>query len=168
MAFRNIISTPFTTALILFSLALIATTHPFYPSSPTPFPAPHPLILSHPTPLLLARQWEWASIPAWYTPSLPPKNSPPEATHAEHKNPLRHELIAVIIVGIFLGLPVLGCVGVAVYRRFWVKRAKKKGRVTRGRRWERGSERKRVFSDGEYVTRLTERPDMVYWAKDRR
>jgi hypothetical protein len=28
--------------------------------------------------------------------------------------------------------------------------------------------RKRVFVDGDYVTRLTERPDMVYWSKDRR
>jgi hypothetical protein len=168
MAFHTTLSPQFTTALILLSLALTAATHPFSPSSSAPFPAPTPLVISHPTPALLARQWEWASIPAWYTPQLPQPTSTPAATHVEHKDNLSHEIIAVIIVSIFLGLPILACVGVAMYRKCWVKTAKKRGRVTRGRRWERGSERKRVFSDGEYVTRLTERPDMVYWAKDRR
>jgi hypothetical protein len=159
-------------------LLLTATAHP--PATTTteidikipteyPFPQATPFWVP-PPPTLLGRNWEWASIPAWYSPAPPAPTSAPPYYHkeSEHKATLTHEIIAAIIVGIFIGFPVLGVVCVWGYRRCWVNRRRKRGDVERGRRLTRDGERKRVFVDGDYVTRLTERPDMVYWSKDRR
>jgi hypothetical protein len=165
------LATIFTTTLFLFlATASPAQTTPFEIDSALPTAYPFPpttLFWTPPPPTLVGRQWEWGSIPAWYSPS-PPTPSSPTYYHGEsqHKATLTHEIIAAIIVGIFIGFPVLGCVCVWGYRRFWVKRRWRD--VERGRKLVRDCERKRVFVDGDYVTRLTERPDMVYWAKDRR
>jgi hypothetical protein len=148
--------------------ALPTTTLEIDTALPSDYPFPYPTpFWTLPPPTLVGRQWEWASIPAWYTPS-PPSPSPPVYYNGEsqHKATLTHEIIAAIIVGIFIGFPVLGCACVWGYRRLWVKR--RRVDVERGRRLVRDCERKRVFVDGDYVTRLTERPDMVHWGKDRR
>lgn len=106
-------------------------------------------------PALAVRQWDWApsapaSAPAWTpapqpswapapvetmlvtpTPTWLPSPTPSyswEETHNDDKNTLTHEIIAAIVVGSFVGIPILGVIFFCIYRKCRGNKVKNQGR----------------------------------------
>ncbi|KAF1913096.1 hypothetical protein BDU57DRAFT_597526 [Ampelomyces quisqualis] len=108
---------------------------------------------------IVHRQWDWApsappsapAVPAWTavpqpswtpspvataiitpTPTWSPSPTPSyswEETHNDDKNTLTHEIIAAIVVGSFVGIPILGCIFFCIYRKFRGNNVKNQGRA---------------------------------------
>ncbi|KAF2034202.1 hypothetical protein EK21DRAFT_85643 [Setomelanomma holmii] len=118
---------------------------------------PFEMSVATPSPVVMARQWEWTPLaPAWtpappaWTPSAPawtPAPTQPTAvvptqvwqpspspsyiwgeTHNDDKNTLEHGIIAAIIIGAFVSIGFVGCIAVTIYRKCCGGRVKNKGK----------------------------------------
>jgi hypothetical protein len=65
------------------------------------------------------------------TPTWLPSPTPSytwEETHNDDKNTLTHEIIAAIVVGSFVGIPILGVIFFCIYRKCCGNKVKNQGR----------------------------------------